>query len=1200
MSTGGLSARSLTALGNDGASVAMRWLEMLLPDSGDVQTGLPAYSLRVIEDPTNKVIRMVTDPLNLISVMGPARSGKSTLMNLLAGCRVSELFPTYPGMETFTKGIYVPTRMLSLPDFSALEGDPPVQSSNSNIKVTFVDTEGQGAIGTTYDMSLFSPALISSRVVIYNRTGGLLIEEIINQLGMMTQAAQRLQVASDSSSGPIFGHLFIVFNQFRLNKTDTAATLRATLVNDEREADASSKNRNAIRALLRTAFESIQVYILPDQLKEEARDGLADGTKLFLLLDDFRPRYLEYFKVLREGLSQALVQPRELTKGVPLTGGALADFMPQFAAAINKAEPLNIPSIFEAAQNGAINKAISAFSVALTTSLDARLAEPPRATVRLGSLIEQDITLLLAQVASILSYMPQATVQKAQDEARKQSVTPKASALAVNLTRLKGVMTTNLNNSISGLSDTVEGMFQGLNGQVSQAEAEAQLSSLESFSVSSLQTTGNQYDPQSFPDGWRQAFTDAVAALKPSLWMRIAAAWANWVTNLKTGKMDLLTITLVSLGESKGIGEGNAYASESLTRTQRVKDEFNGLMDTHYRWTDKADQKTQFATMLDNAAQTRRALWDQNDTAIRTQLAALIQRLQLQYDIKLQDALVPLVEPAAYSVITDDSELKTQLATFLSGNKISTSLMADTTLQFQGAISLKKSGFNGVYTRATDEYRQYLGGEFSRRVPVFLSQYRTDVDLIELNLNSTAVTRTNVSAQCDALQTQARGKFTLLTSTLGVKSSGAISTSVVETYSAQLEDSIRLSKREKLDKYDEVVGMYNKTLLAGVMTPVVDKALANSYANDGALNGDVDNAKTAFMFKARGDGVDRDTKWNQWYTGIYPLLLETIRRYNAYTTPGLDGNKAATKEVQSVVVEKIYQDAARVANALGMSWITPYDFELDAIEDLGLAQPDPMKPGSQASRTLRLNNTWQGGDSDYDPRKIDTSEFPAQPTVGAVTVGTNSTEISTISDSFTWGLGAGLEAGFKWGVKDQWEANVKATFNANMSTTNTKTATSQFSTSISTSLALPANRTNVVHQMIFNQRTSLPYTARVRVVPRLLFDHGFTKWGGGGDYLTNPSTSSLKRSFKNGDRNYETQRFSRCDELRADALADRDPWHWRLTMQRKPYLTTALDNLANPLLYEVYVKGKWEGITGKYSVTTVTPKTTALSLMPSI
>lgn len=114
-------------------------------------------------------------------------------------------------------------------------------------------------------------------------------------------------------------------------------------------------------------------------------------------------------------------------------------------------------------------------------------------------------------------------------------------------------------------------------------------------------------------------------------------------------------------------------------------------------------------------------------------------------------------------------------------------------------------------------------GEFSRSVPVYLSQYRTDIDRIELNLASSAITKMNVSAQCDGLQTQARSKFSLLSSVLGVQSSGSISRSVVETYSAQIENGIKLGKLEKLDKYDEIVGMYNRTLLAGAVTPVIDK-----------------------------------------------------------------------------------------------------------------------------------------------------------------------------------------------------------------------------------------------------------------------------------------------------------------------------------------------------------------------------------------
>lgn len=87
-------------------------------------------------------------------------------------------------------------------------------------------------------MNLFSPALLCSKVVLYNRTGGLLTEEILNQLGMMTQAGKRLragQTVTDSDdaptdrdsamggdgstnegsakSKPCFGHLIILFNR---------------------------------------------------------------------------------------------------------------------------------------------------------------------------------------------------------------------------------------------------------------------------------------------------------------------------------------------------------------------------------------------------------------------------------------------------------------------------------------------------------------------------------------------------------------------------------------------------------------------------------------------------------------------------------------------------------------------------------------------------------------------------------------------------------------------------------------------------------------------------------------------------------------------------------------------------------------------------------------------------------------------------
>ena len=84
-----------------------------------------------------------------------------------------------------------------------------------------------------YDLNLFTPALLCSKAVIYNRTGGLVTDDILKDLGMMTQAGQRLSSgesnglmngdadadagAKNSKKTPQFGHLFILFNRFQLN-----------------------------------------------------------------------------------------------------------------------------------------------------------------------------------------------------------------------------------------------------------------------------------------------------------------------------------------------------------------------------------------------------------------------------------------------------------------------------------------------------------------------------------------------------------------------------------------------------------------------------------------------------------------------------------------------------------------------------------------------------------------------------------------------------------------------------------------------------------------------------------------------------------------------------------------------------------------------------------------------------------------------
>jgi hypothetical protein len=145
--------------------------------------------------------------------------------------------------------------------------------------------------GKTYDLNLFTPALLCSKAVIYNRTGGLLTDDIRKDLGMMTQAGQRLRAgqsshANDLSDGPLngrqngvadvanlkplFGHLFILFNRFQLNpdsKSERAnrVAVKHWLINLQLKRCArtfSIKSRETLRLQQNvTTFESFSRHL---------------------------------------------------------------------------------------------------------------------------------------------------------------------------------------------------------------------------------------------------------------------------------------------------------------------------------------------------------------------------------------------------------------------------------------------------------------------------------------------------------------------------------------------------------------------------------------------------------------------------------------------------------------------------------------------------------------------------------------------------------------------------------------------------------------------------------------------------------------------------------------------------------------------------------------------------------------------------
>lgn len=104
-----IKTRSVRAFSIKSASV-----KVALDDITDVDPEEATNYVLQCHDDVNNHVRQINEALNLISIMGPTRSGKSTLMNLLAGCTEEPLFSTSPGAESWTRGKGEPTAFINL------------------------------------------------------------------------------------------------------------------------------------------------------------------------------------------------------------------------------------------------------------------------------------------------------------------------------------------------------------------------------------------------------------------------------------------------------------------------------------------------------------------------------------------------------------------------------------------------------------------------------------------------------------------------------------------------------------------------------------------------------------------------------------------------------------------------------------------------------------------------------------------------------------------------------------------------------------------------------------------------------------------------------------------------------------------------------------------------------------------------------
>ena len=190
----------------------------------------------------------------------------------------------------------------------------------ADLKVGFVDAEGQGDRDSAYDARIACPVLLAAKCVIFIWKDSLQKDRMLDLLGVMTRAAASVDVAGGSggaASRP-FGHLHIVFRDWNYDddgdKAAAARKVKETLLGVEAEGGGEdAAKRNSVRGALATAFESVSVWLLPPPT-ERTKD-----LKKILSEDLLSSEFNAEVKALRGSLCAQLGAGPRGWAGQPLT-----------------------------------------------------------------------------------------------------------------------------------------------------------------------------------------------------------------------------------------------------------------------------------------------------------------------------------------------------------------------------------------------------------------------------------------------------------------------------------------------------------------------------------------------------------------------------------------------------------------------------------------------------------------------------------------------------------------------------------------------------------------------------------------------------------------------------------------------------------------------------------------------------------------
>lgn len=285
----------------------------------------------LVTDEATQCISAVSTALSFVSVFGAARSGKSTLISFL--CGIENIFPANPGTDSYTKGIDISSKFISLRDFSTSRGRSPSTAvepaEGMDLSIGFADAEGQGDMGNQYDVKLVAGNLVVSRVTLFNWNNSFQKNKILDELAVMCEVAKRVQGGGEVKP---FGHLHVVFQNVRQTEMDEGEAVRfEKLFGQERDnMDSATTTRNAVRKMLLESFQSITCQLLPKPVAHDSVYDINANVRKIIKFADLTPEYLHALAHLRASISKQLQVPRMIA-GQPLRGEHVAKLMQEMA-----------------------------------------------------------------------------------------------------------------------------------------------------------------------------------------------------------------------------------------------------------------------------------------------------------------------------------------------------------------------------------------------------------------------------------------------------------------------------------------------------------------------------------------------------------------------------------------------------------------------------------------------------------------------------------------------------------------------------------------------------------------------------------------------------------------------------------------------------------------------------------------------------